>query len=132
MDMGAQISGASPTLVPKNSSGATPTMLKTVDPEFEFAVEKSGSLAKAVFPEGMADDGYGVIAFGGVVGVGERAANLRRDAEMGNRCPRPVHVHDLGVCAWPELLTTKPWTSSVMLKTAATSENTAFCCCNWR
>ena len=41
------MSGDSPTLVPKNSGGATPTMLKTVEPSLEFLLSTAGIAREA-------------------------------------------------------------------------------------
>ena len=49
IDEGTQMSGASPTLVPKNSGGATPTMSKMVSPSLSLRLSTAGSRARARF-----------------------------------------------------------------------------------
>jgi hypothetical protein len=43
------MSGESPTFVPKNSGGATPTIVKIVDPIFSFLFKTEESCAMLLF-----------------------------------------------------------------------------------
>ena len=100
MDMGTQMSGDWPTVVPKNSCGATPTMSKVVSPSLSLRARTLGSRASAAVPPCVADNGDGMVAFGAVVVVSERAAHERADAEGGEvGAGDELDIHRLGTVA---------------------------------
>jgi hypothetical protein len=79
--------------------------------ELEPAAEDGGSPAKAALPPCIADDGYGMIAFAVVVGVGEHTADLGLHAEgLKIGAGDELDIHGLGSTDARPVGSTKPWT----------------------
>ena len=102
--------------------------------EFEFAIENVGVAGEGLLPEGVADNDDRMIAFGGVVRVGECAADLCLDAEQGEICAGDqLDVHEIGACrSLRRSAEDKAMDVVGHAEDGSDLEKTAFFCCSWR
>ena len=102
MPMGSATSNRRPTSGPKKSGGMTPTIVNGTRSSVSRRADRVGGSAESTLPERVADDGDRPVgaAAAAVVGLGERPADERRDAERVEHAGRrPDAVDEFGDAA---------------------------------